>query len=99
MLNLETIHKPKRIEEALELLRQPGTVALAGGTALIAAGRRDVHAVVDLGNLGLAYIRESGGAVVIGATTRLAELVDSPLLRALATGIVAQGAHRSAASV
>ena len=36
MLNLREIHKPTTIEEALGLLQQPGTVALAGGTQLLA---------------------------------------------------------------
>ena len=99
MLNLQDIHEPKTIEDALRLLQQPGTVALAGGTQLIADKRRDVRAVVDLSALGLTYIRENAGAIAIGATTTLAELVESPILRAMANGVVAQAAHRSAASV
>ncbi len=99
MLNLREIYKPTTIEQALELLRQPGTVVLAGGAQLVADGRRDVQAVVDLSGLGLSYIRESGGGIAIGAMTRLAEIDESPILRALANGVIAQAAHRSAASV
>ena len=99
MLNLREIHKPTTLADALKLLQQPGTVALAGGTELIAGARRDVRAVVDLRALGLSYIRESGGAIAIGATTTLAELAESPILRAVANGVIAQAAHRSAASV
>lgn len=99
MLNLREIHKPTTIDDALRLLQQPGTVALAGGTQLIASKRRDVRAVVDLSALGLSYIRERDGAIAIGATTSLAELAESPMLRAIANGVVAQAAHRSAASV
>lgn len=99
MLNLKEIHKPATLANALKLLQQPGTVALAGGSALIADQRRDVQAVVDLSALGLAYIRESSGAIALGAMTTLAELNDSPILRALANGVLAQAAHRSAASV
>jgi CO/xanthine dehydrogenase FAD-binding subunit len=99
MLNLREIHKPKTIEEAIKLLQQPDTVALAGGTELIAGQRRDVHAVVDLSALGLSYIRENAGAIAIGAMTTLAELVESPILRAMANGVAAQAAQRSAASV
>ena len=99
MLNLREIHKPTTLADALKLLQQPGTVALAGGTELIAGARRDVRAVVDLSALGLSYIRESGGAIAIGATTTLAELAESPILRAVANGVIAQAAHRSAASV
>jgi len=99
MLNLREIHKPVTIQDAVRLLQEPGTVALAGGTELIAGQRRDVTAVVDLSALGLSYIRESSGAIAIGATTTLTELNDSPILRALANGVIAQAAHRSAASV
>ncbi len=99
MLNLREIHKPLTIEDALKLLQQPNTVALAGGTQLLADKRRDVRAVVDLSALALAYIRERDGAVAIGATTTLAALAESPILRALANGVVAQAAHRSASSI
>jgi len=99
MLNLREIHKPTTIEDALRLLQQPDTVALAGGTELIAGQRREVRAVVDLSALGLSYIRESKGAIAIGATTTLAAMAESPILRAVANGVVAQAAHRSAASV
>ncbi len=99
MLNLQEIHKPTTIEDALKMLQQPGTVPLAGGTALIAKRRREVQAVVDLSGLRLAYIREHNGQVAMGATTTLAELVDSPILCALANGVAAQAAHKSAASI
>ncbi|MBI5651254.1 MAG: FAD binding domain-containing protein [Chloroflexi bacterium] len=99
MLNLNEIHKPTTVQDALKFLQQPDTVALAGGTNLIAEQRRDVRAVVDLSGLGLAYIRESSGAIVLGAMTTLSALNDSPILRALANGVIAQAAHRSAASI
>lgn len=99
MLNLREIHKPLTIEDALKLLQQPNTVALAGGTQLLADKRREVKAIVDLSALGLAYIKESSGAVTIGAMTTLATLDESPILRALANGVVAQAAHRSASSI
>lgn len=99
MLNLKEIYKPTTLADALELLRQPNTVALAGGTALNADKRRDVNAVVDLSALGLAYIKEANGAIAIGATTTLAALAESPILRALANGVVAQAAHRSTSSI
>ncbi len=99
MLNLQQIHKPTRIQDALALLQQPGTVALGGGSQLQTEQRRDVRAVVDLSALGLAYIRESVGTIVIGATTTLAALDESPILRALANSVIAQAAHRSASSI
>jgi CO/xanthine dehydrogenase FAD-binding subunit len=99
MLNLREVYRPESIEEALALLGRPGAVALAGGTELVSGRRRDVRAVVDLGALGLSYIRDESGAVAIGATTTLADVAESPMLRAAANGVVAQGAQRSAASL
>lgn len=99
MLNLREIHKPVTVADALNLLQQPDTVTLAGGTELVTGQRRDVRALVDLSALGLSYVRESKGTIVIGATTTLAELAESPILRAVANGVIAQAAHRSAASV
>ncbi len=99
MLNLQQILRPTTIEEAVQLLHRPGTVPLARGTALIAGHRRDVQAAVDLSGLSLAYIRESAGGIAIGATTTLAELEESPMLRAVANGVLARAAHRSAASI
>ncbi len=99
MLNLQQVHKPRTIEEALELLKQPGTFALAGGTALVAERRKDVRALVDLAGLDLAYIRDEDRSIAIGATTLLEQLFESPILRAVANGVVAEAAHRSAASI
>ena len=99
MLNLREIHKPTTLAEAINFLQQPGAVAFAGGTELIADRRLDVSAIVDLSGLGLSYIRESSGSIAIGATTTLAELAESPILRAVAGGVIARAAHGSAASV
>ncbi len=99
MLNLREIHKPKTIEEAIQLLKQPDTVAMAGGTELLSSKRKDVRAVVDLSELGLAYIREQDGAVAVGAMTKLADVVANERLRAAANGVVAQAARRTHANL
>jgi carbon-monoxide dehydrogenase medium subunit len=99
MLNLREIHKPKTIEDAIKLLRQPDTFALAGGTQLIASQNKNVRAVVDLSALHLAYIRDQNGAIAIGAMTTLADVNDSPILRVAANGILAQAAHRTEANI
>ena len=99
MLNLREIHKPQTIQEAIKLLRQPNTVALAGGTQLIASKKKSVQAVVDLSALGLSYTRDKNGSVAIGAMATLAEVANSPMLRAAANGVLAQAAHRTAASI
>ncbi len=99
MLNLRTIYKPRTVEEAVRLLKQPGTVVLAGGTDLIASGRRDVEAAVDLSGLDLAYIRTRDDVVTIGAMTLLAALADSPVLQNGANGIVTQAVRRTKTNI
>ena len=57
---------------------------------------KGVEAVVDLSHLSLAYIKEEGETIRVGAMTPLQELVDSPLIRSLAGGILAEAAQLSA---
>ena len=65
-------HRPKSLEEALRLLSQPDTMALAGGTTLLSEGPR--VAVVDLQDLGLDRIQMEAGQLRLGAMTRLVDL-------------------------
>ena len=103
--------RPQTVAEAVELLQQPGrhAVPLAGGTWLTPRLRTDIDVpgslagevdlVVDLVNLPLNYVTSEGepgnGALRIGATTRLAAIMDDPLCQALAGGILAEAAHRA----
>lgn len=98
LLNLKEYHRPDTIDEAVSLLRRgnPTTVALAGGTALVGSGRRDVESVVDLCNLSLSFVRVQGATLYIGATTKLQQLVDTPDLHTFASGILAETAQMSA---
>nr|HID13411.1 hypothetical protein [Anaerolineae bacterium] len=95
--NLRTYHRPTDLQEALRLIRQPGTVPLGGGTRLIPSGDASVTAVVDLSRLGLSYIESEMRALCIGATTTLQELVASPDVTDFASGIVREAASLSAA--
>ena len=99
MLNLQTIHKPKTLDEALQLAREPDTALMAGGTNLISEKRRDVRAVIDLSALELSFIETRGDDIAIGATTTLAVIVDSALLRETANGIMAQAAQQTHANI
>lgn len=67
-----TYHRPESLEEALQLLTQPNTVPLAGGTQLLASGTTE--AVVDLQALGLNQVQWPQGWLHIGAMTRLVDL-------------------------
>ena len=69
-------YRPKSLDEALTLLRQPNTVPLAGGTALLATETGLNDAVVDLQDAGLDNLTwsDEGRLLRIGAMTRLVDL-------------------------
>jgi len=99
LINLQAYHRPENVEQAVDLLRRGGqsTVALAGGTALLASGRRDVKAVVDLRGLPLSYLHVQGATLFVGAMTTLQQLVDSPELQTFSSGVLATTARAVAA--
>lgn len=99
MLNLETIHKPKTLDEALARLQERDTVVMAGGTTLLSEKRRDVRAVIDLSALGLDYLETRAGDVVMGAMSTLARVTDSAVLREQADGTLSHAAHGAHASI
>jgi len=53
---------------------------------------RSIRFLIDITHAGLSYIRRKGKACVIGATTTMAALENSPAIRALAGGILARAA-------
>lgn len=99
LLNVTEYARPETLAEARHLLARPGIKAapLAGGTLL--AGQRDdeLQAIVDLRALGLNTISEQGSQARFGAMVTLQALVDAPLAREIAGGILAQAARTSAA--
>ena len=88
-------HRPADIEEAVKLLQRTNvrTVPIAGGTALVPSAARNVEAVVDLGALGLSYIKtsevaENLGGLEIGATTTLQMIAEDDRVRDYADGVL-----------
>lgn len=79
------LHQPKSVKEAIALLGEPDSRALAGGQSLIAAMKLRLASpasLVDLGGLAdLRGIRREGNALVIGAGTRHAEVAESAEVR------------------
>jgi carbon-monoxide dehydrogenase medium subunit len=55
-------------------------------------GDSTIRALIDITRSGLSYIRKQGSACTIGAATTMAELEESPAMRALAGGILARAA-------
>jgi putative selenate reductase FAD-binding subunit len=69
--------RPQTLAEALELLANPNTHPLGGGTVLSHPGEES-FSVVDLQSLGLDKLRKSGDRLEIGATVTLQALLESP---------------------
>ena len=88
---VEAFYRPGTIREALRLLRSGNGRAriVAGGTDVAVEADRSIRFLIDITQAGLNYIRRKGTACHIGATTTMAALEDSPLVRSLAGGILA----------
>jgi carbon-monoxide dehydrogenase medium subunit len=89
---VEEFYRPGSIRQALRLLHSGNGRArvVAGGTGVIAAADRSSRFLIDITQAGLGYIRRKGNACHIGATTTMAELEASTVIRGLAGGIVTQ---------
>lgn len=69
-------YRPEALPEALELLKQPDTLPLGGGTLLSTLKSASVK-VVDLQALGLNTLQKKGNSLEIGATVNLQHLLES----------------------
>jgi carbon-monoxide dehydrogenase medium subunit len=92
--HVERFYQPTNLREALLLLRKVGKHGriVAGATDIVTQGDRSTRFLVDITRVGSNYVRGNHRAYVIGATTTMAELEHSPVIRALAGGILAKAA-------
>lgn len=96
-------YAPTTVGEAVKLLAELGSDAavLAGGTDLVPKlNYYDVKpsALLYIGGLGLSYIKEEGGKLLIGAGTTIAELLASDLVaEKLGASVQAAAKHGSPA--
>ncbi len=88
---VRAFHQPRTMSEALRLLhrRDGGTCVVAGGTDLILRAGRTATALVDIGRLGLDYIKTEARSLRIGATTTMASLEQSAEVLRFADAILA----------
>ncbi len=98
--NLKGYFRPKSIPAALALLeKNSGSIlVIAGGTKLLRVHNHIVQELVDITELGLAYVEEAAGEIRIGATTTIQQLVENPALKTGGSGIVSQAAYSSHSS-
>ena len=89
------------IDEASSILRAGKAVLIAGGTDLLGGLRFEIlpthpETVVNLKTIpGLDYIREEGGLLKIGATTRLEDIAHNGIVKTKYAAL-AEAAHRTA---
>ena len=69
-------HRPKTLQETLDLIKHPNTLPLGGGTLLSGLKTASVE-VVDLQILSLNAIHKKGNNLEIGATATLQELLEN----------------------
>ncbi len=67
---------PEDLKEVPQLLQRDGVQLHAGGTGLLRTNLGRLSGLVDIGRLGLKYIREQNGRVVLGAGCTYAEAAD-----------------------
>jgi CO/xanthine dehydrogenase FAD-binding subunit len=75
--------RPLTLEEALTLASLPDVILVGGGTTVAASRDPSPVVAVDLQALALAGVDVEDGALHIGATTRLRDLMDSPAVPAV----------------
>ena len=92
---LARYHRPGSLQDALKLLKQPRTLALAGGTELLGRSDTLTEGLVDLQDAGLDYVRANDDGIHIGAMTRLQTFLDHPTLTALAGGLTGRAVSAS----
>ena len=90
--HIQAFYQPKSVREAVRLLHSGSGRVLAGGTDLALLRDRSVRFLVDVQHLGLDYIRRDGHGCDIGAACTMSALERSPIVRGLASGILARAA-------
>jgi CO/xanthine dehydrogenase FAD-binding subunit len=88
--NLKGYFCPRSIPEALaHLEKNSGSIlVIAGGTKLVMTENHVVQELVDITSLPLSYIKEERGILRIGATTRIQQMVESPVLARYTDGLL-----------
>jgi len=91
---VEAFYRPTSVPEALRLLQRGKGKAriVAGGTDAVVAGGDGIRILIDITRAGLNYIRRKPGTLAIGATTTLAEIEESEVLRKIGAGILPRAA-------
>ncbi len=92
--HIERFYRPTALREALLLLRKVGKRGriVAGATDIVTQADRSSRFLIDVNRLGLNYVRGNSKGLLIGATTTMADIENSPVILAFAGGILAKAA-------
>ena len=91
-------HRPEEATKAHELLARTDvrTKPLSIGPKPSMEPYADVDAVVDFERLGYSFIEQANEGILVGPMTPLQDLIESPLIRSIADGIVSEAAQLTA---
>jgi len=88
--------KPASVDEALDLLAAPGSLALAGGTWALAFEARDKpERIVDIGKAMPRSIERRGATLVLGSGVTFQELIESTAVPAVIKAAARSMANRN----
>ncbi len=88
MLQIDNYLYASSLTEAYNTLRSvPGSVVL-GGCGYIRLGARSISTAIDLSNLDLNFVRDTGSAIEVGAMTTLRSFETNPTMTRLANGVL-----------
>ena len=95
---VEELTRPTSLAEAWAQKEEGGEEArfIASGIDLAVFAPPSVKRLIDLGGLGLSYVREEDGGIGIGTTTTMTEIGESPLVQGYAGGFLATVIRRVA---
>jgi len=94
--NLKRTSLPTTVAEASAIIADPArrAVLVSGGISFIFAHQPAVEEIVLLRGLPLSFVRAREGGLEIGPATLVSELMESPLARDYAGGILVESARR-----
>ncbi len=86
--NLENYLYPTSLEEAIDYLESPHSVAIAGGVNLGVYASDEIHTLIDISRLNLDYIKIENEKVHLGALCNFQQLLIAPQLQVGALRII-----------
>ena len=87
MNTIRNYYYPASIKEALSLLANDNTEIIAGGTHITTSTQIKPR-LVDITRLKMNYITEEEQEIIIGSTTTITEILESPLTTEIGNGIL-----------